>query len=112
MTPAASALADIGNEGFVSVVSIWEIGIKHALGKLTLPVPLDALVAASCERFDLEVLPVGAKHALLAPTLPPHHKDPFDRMLVAQALVEGLTLITADAALRAYNCPLLWASGT
>lgn len=110
--PARAALADSGNEGFVSVASIWEIGIKHVLGKLTLPAPVDTLVTASRERFDLQLLPIGAEHALLAPTLPPHHKDPFDRMLVAQALVEGLTLVTADTALRSYSCPLLWATGS
>jgi PIN domain nuclease of toxin-antitoxin system len=94
---ARSALADTGNEGFVSVASIWKIGIKHELGKLILPVALDTLVTVSRERFDLQVLSIGADHALVAPTLPPHHKDPFDRMLVAQALVEGLTPAASPA---------------
>jgi PIN domain nuclease of toxin-antitoxin system len=84
----------------VSAASIWEAAIKRAVGKLRFetPVLLDTL-----RRGGLRVLPITAEHALAAGDLPRHHDDPFDRMLVAQAMAEGLTLITRDARLRAYQ---------
>lgn len=87
----------------VSVASVWEIAIKVQLGKLDAP---DNLLAA-LDDSGLELLDVTASHALIAGALPLHHKDPFDRMLVAQAQVEGLTLVTADRALGAYDVSLL-----
>jgi PIN domain nuclease of toxin-antitoxin system len=92
----------------VSVASIWEISIKHALGKLVLPATPSVLIGTSAERFSTQFLSIQTEHALAAPRLPPHHKDPFDRMLVAQTLVEALTLVTADEAIRKYACPILW----
>ena len=84
----------------VSTASIWEAAIKRASGKLRFetPVLLDTL-----RRGALRVLPITAEHALAAGDLPRHHEDPFDRMLVAQAIAEGLTLITRDARLRTYQ---------
>lgn len=89
----------------VSVVSAWELRIKSALGKLTMPDDLPAQLAAA--RF--EILTITLAHALAAGALPPHHRDPFDRMLVAQAQLEGLTLVTHDARMRPYDVPVLWA---
>jgi PIN domain nuclease of toxin-antitoxin system len=88
----------------VSTASIWEVAIKRALGKLRFetPVLLDTL-----RRGALGVLPITAEHALTAGDLPRHHDDPFDRMLVAQALAEGLTLITRDVRLRAYQVVII-----
>jgi PIN domain nuclease of toxin-antitoxin system len=82
---------------------------QAALGKITLATPPDSLIATSLERFSTEFLTIQIEHAMTAPTLPVHHKDPFDRMLVAQALAEELTLITADEILRKYACSILWA---
>ncbi|HEY5866967.1 MAG TPA: type II toxin-antitoxin system VapC family toxin [Candidatus Tectomicrobia bacterium] len=90
---------------FVSVVSAWELRIKSALGKLTMPDDLAAQLTAA--RFD--VLPITLAHALAAGALPRHHRDPFDRMLVAQAQLEGLTLVTHDVRMRPYSVPVLWA---
>ena len=84
---------------FVSAASVWEISIKKALGKLTSPGDLVDVLTAS--RFS--PLPVGWLHASLAGELPPHHEDPFDRMLIAQAQIEGLTLLTHDRRLKAYG---------
>ncbi len=87
------------DEAYVSAVTPWELGIKQAIGKLTMPAGLvDALRAGG-------FLPLGiaVEHAERAPSLPPHHRDPFDRMLVAQAQLEGLTIVTADDALGAYE---------
>lgn len=89
---------------YVSAASIWEIAIKRASGKLEVPDDLMDKVAAA--RFA--ELRITFKHALLAGTLPPHHTDPFDRMIVAQAQSEGLTVITRDERIAAYDVPLLW----
>jgi PIN domain nuclease of toxin-antitoxin system len=88
---------------FVSVATVWEITIKKALGKLTSPDNLlEVLVAC---RF--EVLPITIFHALQVGTLPRHHDDPFDRMLIAQSVLEGLTLVTADSKIPAYGISIL-----
>jgi PIN domain nuclease of toxin-antitoxin system len=93
-------ITDPDHDLVVSAASIWEAAIKRGSGKLRFetPVLLDTL-----RRGALRVLPITAEHALAAGDLPRHHDDPFDRMLVAQALAEGLTLITRDVRLRAYH---------
>jgi PIN domain nuclease of toxin-antitoxin system len=88
---------------FVSAASAWEAAIKQALGRLELPDSFQAGVAES----GFERLSVTFPHADRAGALPPHHRDPFDRMLVAQAIEEHLTLVTHDAALAAYDVPIL-----
>jgi PIN domain nuclease of toxin-antitoxin system len=88
----------------VSVASIWEIAIKRAAGKLDVPEDLLDKVAAA--RF-IE-LGITFAHATRAGALPPHHRDPFDRMLIAQAQSEGLTLVTHDERIRLYEVPVLW----
>lgn len=91
------------DEVFFSVVTPWELGIKRALGKLSFPDGLtDALVASG-----MSVLPITARHAEHAPTLPNHHADPFDRMLIAQAQIETLHLMSADRQLRPYEVTLI-----
>jgi PIN domain nuclease of toxin-antitoxin system len=89
---------------YVSAASIWEIAIKRASGKLK--APNDLLDRVKEARF-ME-LGITFTHALLAGALPPHHRDPFDRMLVAQAQSEGLTLVTNDPRIAAYDVPVLW----
>lgn len=88
---------------YASAASIWEIEIKNALGRLEVPGDFIGLV----ERSRFEPLPVGFDHAVEAGRLPLHHRDPFDRMLVAQARVEGLTLATADEQLQRYDVQTL-----
>ncbi|MDB9538499.1 type II toxin-antitoxin system VapC family toxin [Anabaenopsis tanganyikae CS-531] len=88
---------------FVSAISAWEISIKQSLGKLIAPNNLEEAL-----RFSrLEVLAMKLAHAIKVADLPMHHKDPFDRMLIAQALVEGLTIITVDHKFKLYDVPLL-----
>jgi PIN domain nuclease of toxin-antitoxin system len=84
---------------------VWEIAIKQAIGKL--PVPRADLLD-TLRRTNLIELPVTLKHAQATRLLPPHHRDPFDRMLVAQAQVEGLSLVSRDRALREYQVTVLW----
>lgn len=90
---------------YVSAASAWEAAIKSALGRLTLPESMRAGVVDS--RF--EPLPIGFAHAEEAGRLPAHHRDPFDRMLVAQARVEGLTLVSHDRQLEPYEVDIIWA---
>ena len=94
-----SAIADPANVVYVSAASAWEIAIKKALGKLIAPNDLGAALIAS----ELEQLPVTVAHAEAVGGLPPHHRDPFDRMLIAQAGVEDLTVVTGDPVFAQYE---------
>jgi PIN domain nuclease of toxin-antitoxin system len=100
---AAAALRSPDNTIFVSAVSVWEAEIKIAIGKLELGFELET----ACLEHGFEQLPVTFAHAARAGRLPGHHRDPRDRMLVAQAQLEGLTLVTRDPAFRPYRIPLL-----
>lgn len=91
----------------LSAASAWEIAIKHALGKLPLPEPPAIYVPERMRLSGFGGLAVTHAHALAVAVLPPHHRDPFDRILVAQTRVEGLTLVTADAALEPYDVPMV-----
>ena len=97
------ASLDAGLEIYFSAASAWEIAIKSGLGKLSISRPLAALM----ERFGFLELPVTAHHAEAVAKLPLHHRDPFGRMLVTQAMVEGLVLVTADPRLSEYDVKIL-----
>jgi PIN domain nuclease of toxin-antitoxin system len=108
LAPEARALvADGATEVLLSAASAWEIAIKVGLGKLTLPGPPEDTVPALMVRSAVTPLPVTHRHALRVATLPPHHRDPFDRLLVAQAQLEDLPLLTADPQLHAYDVRVL-----
>ncbi|HEX4956115.1 MAG TPA: type II toxin-antitoxin system VapC family toxin [Thermoanaerobaculia bacterium] len=94
---------------FLSAASAWEIGIKVALGKLSLPEPPERYLPSRLTRHQVSSLAVQQIHGLQAAALPGHHRDPFDRLLVAQAQVDRLTLVTADGQLGSYDVELLWA---
>lgn len=100
---ARAAIADGRNLVFVSAVVVWEIRIKQALGKLQLPDDFREVLAE--QAFD--ELPLSVEHAHRLAELPPHHRDPFDRMLVAQALAERLTLVTHDPEIARYGVRVL-----
>jgi PIN domain nuclease of toxin-antitoxin system len=99
----AARIADPSELVLVSAASIWEAAIKAALGKLDTPESLATAVGAE----GFEPLPITFHHAGQAGALPPHHRDPFDRMLIAQAQIEGLTLVTHDPAFDPYGLDLL-----
>lgn len=88
----------------ISAVVIWEVSIKRRLGKLDAPADL----LEQLERSGVDLLPITARHADRVGTLPMHHRDPFDRLLIAQADVDGLAVVSADAKLRAYGIELIW----
>lgn len=110
---AITQIADETNELWLSVASIWEIGIKFAIAKLPLPEPPDKYISSRMGQLGVRSLEITATHALRAASLPLHHRDPFDRMLIAQAQLEDLTLVSADAIFRQYNdVAILWAANS
>ncbi len=102
----ASALLDTGNDVIVSAVSAWEIAVKQSLGKLSLPGPAEVFLPHAVDNSGFDWINISHEDALRVRALPWHHRDPFDRMLIAQAMA-GLTLVTHDDKLRAYGIPLL-----
>ena len=101
---ARAEIADAANEVLVSIATLWEIVIKRAIGKLIFPDDLEAVVRE--EAFQL--MGIGFQHLRRVELLPVLHRDPFDRMLLAQALTEGVPLVTNDRALLAYGVPTVW----
>ncbi|HEU4727183.1 MAG TPA: type II toxin-antitoxin system VapC family toxin [Kofleriaceae bacterium] len=108
LTPAARAIfVDAAQECFLSAASVWEMAIKSSLGKLVLSTSVEHLVRGGLER-GLRLLDVTAGHAYLVERLPFHHRDPFDRILVAQAMHEGMQLVSRDGQLDAYAVTRTW----
>lgn len=107
---ARATITDPDHERILSVASVWELGIKEAKKRLGLPEPLESFVLTRIEENRISLLPVQLHHALESARLPPHHADPFDRMLIAQARTEGFTLVTADPWFANYDVPLLAAA--
>ena len=105
---AQAALADPANELYLSVASVWELAIKTGNKKLALSDPLDVFVGKWTVAYQIALVPIEAAHALAVVGLPDHHRDPFDRILIAQALVEGMTLVSADAKFAPYSVAILW----
>jgi len=100
---ARAAIATPRNSVFVSAANTWEISIKQSLGKLT----VDGDVLKHVAQAGFDELPITLAHGIAAGQLPTHHKDPFDRMLIAQAQLEGLTVVTRDQRFRQYDVPTL-----
>ena len=105
---AKTAIEDPANERWLSPISLLEIAIKVRIGKLPLPAPFAVMFPADLLTADIHLLPLEADHIEPLTTLPLHHKDPFDRLIAATALVEGLTLVSADPAFDAYGVSRLW----
>jgi PIN domain nuclease of toxin-antitoxin system len=105
---ARAEFSDPGNEVFLSVVSAWEVAVKHRLGRLPLPAPPTEFVPAQRADHGIDDLPLDEESALQLARLPDLHKDPFDRMLVCQAVVHGLLLLTPDQSIRQYSVRTAW----
>lgn len=107
---AARALVDDPDSVLLlSPVSAWEIASKYAEGRLTLPIPPGEYVPSRMKSSGVDALPLQHSHALQVAELPWHHRDPFDRLLIAQAQVEGLPILSADRQLAAYDVQVHWA---
>lgn len=105
---ALALIQDPSNTLLLSVVSIWEIQIKIQLGKLTLSQPLADVVESEQTNNNVQVLPLTVNHILALESLPPLHKDPFDRILIAQANLEDAVLVSGDAMVARYPVRLVW----
>ncbi len=104
---ARAAIANPGNECFLSHASIWEMAIKASLGKLTLPSTVERFVVEHCETNNVQLLSITLAHIALVESLPFHHRDPFDRLLVAQARHEAMVLVSRDSSLKAYGVSVI-----
>ena len=96
------------NTLFWSVASAWEVSIKYALGKLVFNELPEDLFSRELDKNHINTLPITNSHAFMAGQLPPHHKDPFDRLLVAQAIIESLGIISNDPMLKLYDVDVFW----
>lgn len=105
---AQKMIVDHHNDIFLSVASIWEIVIKYSLGKLHLPLPPREYIPERLAKHNMTSLPIVDSHVMQVGELPNHHRDPFDRLLVAQAIVEKIPILTADAKLKKYNVKIIW----
>ena len=105
---ARSIIESGDNHVLLSTASLWEIAIKEQVGKLSLPNPPERYLRRRIAESDIEMLPVSAQHALRLFSLPVHHKDPFDRIIVAQSQEEDIAIITADAVMRRYEIEVIW----
>jgi PIN domain nuclease of toxin-antitoxin system len=106
--PAATALQDPANDLLLSAATVWELAIKVGQGKLKLSLPYRQWVDKAIADLGLTILPVTVEYADRQAGLPPHHKDPFDRLIIAQALVEGISVVCADPAFDAYGVTRIW----
>lgn len=105
---ARSAIESTPNRVLVSLVSPWEMQIKLGLKKLALQQPVRAIIKAQLAHGSFTLLPITLDHIEALSRLPDHHRDPFDRLLIAQALAEDLTLVSADREIARYPAPVLW----
>ena len=105
---ARSVIGDPANRVFVSPASAWEIAIKHSTGKLTLPEPPPIYVPKRMAFDGFEALPVTMAHVLATYPLPFHHRDPFDRLLIAQSIVEDMPIVSVDSVFAAYPVRTIW----
>ena len=109
LSPAShAAISDPSNVLLLSAGSIWEIAIKIGLGKLVLTQPYSLWMSRALDDLGITVLPITVEYADAQASLPKHHSDPFDRLIVAQALVENVSIVSADARMDAYGITRLW----
>lgn len=105
---ARDLIADLDNDLWLSPASYWEIAIKVSLGKYLIAEPLDVFVNREVTNNDVSILQINPQHAQILTSLPFHHRDPFDRLLIAQAMVEQLAVISKDEKFDAYGVQRLW----
>jgi len=105
---ARECIEDEGNGKLLSIASLWEIGIKISLGKLTLKQPFEELVPSQMQINGFDLLPVRIEHVTQVISMPFHHRDPFDRMLVAQCMGDQLPIVSRDPAFDSYQIDRIW----
>lgn len=107
-TTAKALIEDASNRKLLSVASCWEIAIKAGLRKLKLGEPSAVYIPVALSRTGIELLPIKLAHATAVESLPPHHRDPFDRLLVAQFTIEAIPVVSVDLSLDPYGVSRLW----
>lgn len=105
---ARELLSDGATDASLSIASVWEIAIKVGAGRMVLPDAPERYVPDRLRRYGFDLIPFEVSHAIRAGALPPVHRDPFDRMLVAQAQIEDLPILTADPAISRYDVETIW----
>ena len=105
---ARNLIEDAAHEKYVSIASLWETAIKISIGKMSLAAPFDVLFPHQLQINGFELLPVEIKHASAVAALPFHHRDPFDRIMIAQAIVENMNLVSVDAIFDDYTVMRFW----
>jgi PIN domain nuclease of toxin-antitoxin system len=105
---ARRRIEDPDHDKFLSVASIWEAAIKASLGKLTLSISLEAVIEEGAANNGIALLDIRREHATAVDHLPFHHRDPFDRLLVCQAMIERMEIVSSDASLDAYPIRRIW----
>jgi PIN domain nuclease of toxin-antitoxin system len=105
---ARKSYLDPETDLLLSVASVWEMAIKTGLGKLRLTIPLDELVERGLSSQGIALLPIALEHVLAVRALPFHHRDPFDQLLAAQALAEGVPILSADGVFERYGVKRIW----
>jgi PIN domain nuclease of toxin-antitoxin system len=105
---AREVLSDLSNDVLLSVACAWELALKHALGKINLGMPFRPFLEGAIRRARLTMVPITLEHLDRVGELPHHHRDPFDRMLVAQALADGVACVSRDERLDSYGVSRIW----
>jgi PIN domain nuclease of toxin-antitoxin system len=105
---SATAMQDPANDLLLSAATIWELAIKVGQGKIALSMPYRQWMETAIADLDLEILPVTVEYAERQSVLPTHHKDPFDRLMIAQTLVDGIRIVSVDAVFGLYDVTRLW----
>ncbi|MDO9240213.1 MAG: type II toxin-antitoxin system VapC family toxin [Methylicorpusculum sp.] len=109
LSQAVKELCSSGeHEFYLSMASPWEMQIKHQLGKLSLAIPIEELVIKNIQENNIKLLPIDLSHINYLAQLPTHHKDPFDRIIIAQAIIEGMAIVTIDHVFVDYPVQLVW----
>lgn len=105
---ARTLIEDSSNQPFLSIASLWEMAIKLSIGKLNLAHPFEILIPQQMELNGVKPINIEISHLIIVSSLPFHHRDPFDRLLIAQAIVENISIISADSSFDAYTVQRLW----
>ena len=105
---AKTLIEDEYNEKLLSVASIWEMAIKHSIGKLSFKLPFKSFIVSQMQQNSMELLNIQFDHLNIVSSLPLHHRDPFDRLIVAQGIVEKIPIVGADQAFDSYSVQRLW----
>jgi PIN domain nuclease of toxin-antitoxin system len=103
LSPTAKTILESDVDLLLSIASLWEIAIKVSTGKMTLPKPFEIFIPEQLQHNEISILPIATEHLTYITTLPFHHRDPFDRLLIAQSIIEGIPIVSVDAAFDPYK---------